>query len=857
MEALRKKFIPHLISFFIFVTLAIFFASPAMKGMRIDAHDTNQNKGMSKEIWDHRDEYQEEPLWTNSMFGGMPSFQISIAYPKNLVRQIDKVLGLGLPHPINTIFKSMIGFYILLIILRVPWEYSIAGAIAFSLSTYFIIILQAGHNTKAIACAYMAPTIGGVILAYRGRIMLGGVITALFFSLNIAANHLQVTYYLGLSLLLFGLIELGFSIKNKTLKTSIPSILVCVGALVLSLAVNNTNIRLTQEYVKLSQRGTSELEIKKRQKEEKAKQATEARENAIKRAKKQEELDAQNKKIKEEDKFVFNEADYLPGDKAYATNYSYGWGESLSLLVPNIRGGGGADEHKGTKANKAFKSQSGMLLYWGKQPSVSGPVYIGACIIFLFVLGAITVKNNYKWWLIGTFILGLFISYGKNFLPFFNFMFDYFPFYKGFRAVTIGMVISELAAPILGFLLIKEIITGEIEKERVLFGLKIAGGTLVAILLLLYLKGPDLFEFSGRFDDKVGERGANILQKERIKIFKEDILRSLLFVLLSAGTVFILIKSWFKPQYVAIILGLVVIADLYPVNQRYLNEDNYVKKKKSKKPFNKKPAYSIFLNDPSEFRVFNTVGGYGSAINDASTAYFAKDIAGYSSVKLMIYQDLLDLSLGQEMQQVSGTIQQMLQQINGIDRNYTNQLLSKNNIINMLNTKYIIYDNNKPAYENPFAFGNAWLIKNKIHHASPDSVMFNLRKENLRESALIIGENSNKQYSAQGAIKLINYKTNHLTYEFESSSNQFAVFSEVYYKDWNAYIDDELVDIIRSNYALRGLEVPVGKHKIEFKFEPAIYYQGENISLIASLILFGLLGFVVYKEIKFIKQQTV
>lgn len=855
MEALKKKFIPHILSLFIFVVLAIFFAAPAMKGMGIDAHDANQSKGMSKEIWDHRDEYQEEPLWTNSMFGGMPSFQISIAYPKNLVRQIDKALGLGLPHPINTIFKSMIGFYILLIILRVPWKYSIVGAIAFALSTYFIIILQAGHNTKAIACAYMAPTVGGIILAYRGKLLLGGVITALFFSLNIAANHLQVTYYLGLSLLLFGLIELGFSIKNKTLKKSIPSILVCIGALILSLAVNNTNIRLTQEYVKLTQRGTSELEIKKRQKEEAAQQAEDARIAAIEKAKKQEELDAQDKTIKEEDKFVFNAADYLPSDKAYATQYSYGWGESLSLLVPNIRGGGGADEHKGTQVNKAFKSQSGMLLYWGDQPSVSGPVYIGAGIMFLFLLGAFIAKSKYKWWLMGTFVLGLFISYGKNFLPFFNLMFDHFPFYNGFRAVTIGMVISELAAPILGFIVIKEIITGEIEKSRVILGIKVIGGTLLTILLFLYLKGPDLFEFTGKYDAQVGERGAKLLVKERKELFSSDVLRSLFYVILTAGVVFALVQNWLKSQYIAIILGLIVISDLYNVDQRYLNEDKYVSSKKAKKPFEQKPAYSVIVNDPDEFRVFNTVNGYGGAINDASTAYFAKDIAGYSSVKLMIYQDLLDLSLGQEMQQVAGTIQQMIKQINGIDPNYTNQLLSKNNIINMLNTKYIIYDNEKAAYENPFAFGNAWLVKNTIHHSSPDSVMFNLRKENLRQSALVIGENQNKQYSAQGSIELINYKTNHLTYEFESAAEQFAVFSEVYYKDWNAYVDGELIDITRVNYALRGLELPAGKHKIDFKFEPAIYFQGENISLIASLILLGLLGFVIYKEIKSIKGE--
>ena len=847
-----KKLTKHLIAIGAFILIAAVYCSPVFDGKKINAHDTNQHKGMSKEIFDHREEFDEEPLWTNSMFGGMPTFQISILYPKNLIKKIDLALNLGLPQPIGVIFKYMLGFYILLLALKVPWKYAIAGSIAFAFSSYFMIILEAGHNTKAKAVSYMAPMIAGIILSYRGKYLIGAAVTALFLSLNIVSNHVQVTYYAGLSVLVLGAFELWKGLKNRNMKSFAIGTGVSVVALILALLVNNTNLRLTSDYVKDTQRGTSRLEIKARKAKEK--------EDAL-----QMQLEASKGDVGVKP---------MSAKKAYATRWSYGIQESFTLLIPDFKGGGSSDAHRDTETYKTIKKylkrqnpriskkelskqagkQTGSILYWGDQPGVNGPVYIGAGIVLLFILGLILVKSEHKWWLLITALLGLFISYGKNSLGFFHFMFDYFPLYDKFRAVTIGMVITELAFPLLGFLFLKELLLGELDKERVYKVCLYGTGALAGVLVLFYLGSANLFDFSKASDVQMGEDFARIIKKDRIEIFKSDVGRSLLIVLLTGGVVLAICKQWFKHNVIAIGLALICVGDLYAVSSRYLNESVYKKEAKVSKPFKEKKANTEILKDKSNFRVFNVSAGVGGAINDASTSYFHHTIGGYSSVKLMNYQDLLDYSLGADMQKIASGLGRIQDEFGGLPLHEFNKLCSSTNLLNMMNTKYIIIHKDYPPLVNSNAFGNAWLVKGIQSYDSPDSVMFNLPNRDLKQFALAekvdVSGLEGRSYSTEGNVVLANYKANHLTYDFKAKGDSYVVFSEVYYKGWNAYIDGELVLHNKVNYVLRGLEVPKGNHIIEFKFEPTIYAQGENISLIGSLIVILLLVLAAFKGYK-------
>ncbi len=856
MDSFRKQITPHAISIAIFIIIASLFSLPAFKGKSIYSHDITQHKGMSKEIKDHREEFNEEPLWTNAMFGGMPAYQISVLYPGNLIKHIDRALNLGLPHPAGKIFKYLIGFYLLLLVLKVPWKFAIAGAAAFALSSYFIVILEAGHNTKAGSIGYLPPLLAGILLAYRGKYLWGAAITALFFSLNLGANHVQITYYMGLSLIMLGVVEFIKSIKDKTIPHFIKASAVIVGAVMLAMGANNTNLLLTQDYVKDTQRGQSELQIKKDNAEKAGNIAEERRLVAIENAK------------NNTDSIPFNEADFLPPKKAYATQWSYGLNESWTLLIANFNGGGSSDANKKTdtyaaniknlkryrlskkERSKYAAQQTGRAMYWGKQPGVNGPVYIGAGVVFLFLMGIFAGKSHYRWWLLGTAVIGIFIAWGKNFLPFFNFMYDYFPLYNKFRAMTMATTITELAVPLLGFIFLKELLLNELEVTRTMKILKIITGSTLGLLAVFYLFGTNLFDFSAGKDAGVDIQILKLIKTDRIALFKSDVLRSCFFVAVAAGVVYAIIKKSIQPQILAIILGLSITADLWTVDKRYLNEDKYVKTRKALVPFKISDASkSIKQIATGQYRVFNVSNGTSGAINDASTAYFHHDIGGYSSVKLMIYQDLIDYSLGQEMRAIEQLVGQMKKQIGKVDPAYMNQYMAKSNVINMLNTQFIITDPKQVPFKNPHAFGNAWLVKETKSMQSPDSALFGLSTNNLSTTGLILGENStSKSYAGNGEISLLNYKANELHYSFNSQSEEFAVFSEVFYKGWNAYIDKKLVDHVRANYVLRGLEIPAGKHEIVFKFEPEMYSNGEVMALISSILVLLLFGFTVYRE---------
>ena len=793
-----SKIAPYLGAILIFLIITLVYFHPLLEGKRIQQSDIQQFTGMSKEIVDFREQYDSEPLWTNSMFGGMPAYQVSTVYEGNVLGFLDKILSLGLPHPASTVFLYFIGFFILLLVLRInPWL-AIAGSVAFAFSSYFFIILDVGHNSKAHAIAYMAPVLAGIILTLRRKYLWGGIMTAVFLSLQLKANHPQITYYLALIVFLLGIFKFIEAIREK----QIPSFALSVGVLIIAAAfalmTNITSLWATYEYGKHTIRGKSELTN-----------------------------DQHNK---------------TSGlDRDYATQWSYGIGETMTLLIPNFYGGPSAAKISensaivdALKANnipqnqiKQFVSYPLPFLYWGDQPSVAGPVYVGAIVVFLFILGLIIVRGPLKWWLLAVTILSILLSWGHNFMAFTNFFMDYIPGYNKFRAVSMTLVMAELAMPLLALLALKELFKEAADPKQQFKSLQIAfyitGG-----LTLLFVLFPGMFlSFSGPNDANLQQQFQfpdwlmQAIKDERARVLRLDAFRSFAFILLAAITLWALIFSKLKRSYIYIILGFLILFDLLFIDKRYLNKESFTTKTKVEKPFTPTPADQQILQDKDpNFRVMNLSV---NTFNDASTSYFHKSIGGYHGAKLRRYQELIE-----------------------------NQI-SKNNmdVLNMLNTKYLIIpgEDRKPRVQRNFdALGNAWFVEgykmvdnadqemDAISHFNPaDTAIIDKRYENL-----IAGFTPGRDSAA--SIILTSYKPNELIYEYTTPLNGLAVFSEIYYPEgWEAEVDGKPLPHFRANYVLRAMMLPAGSHTLTFKFEPRVYFVGETISYISSIILLVLI----------------
>ncbi len=800
--------LPHISAIIIFLTISLAYFSPVLEGKILRQHDNIQYRGMSKEIVDFRAKYHKEPLWTNSMFGGMPAYLVSMVYSSNLFRYVDKYVSLTLNPPVQYLFLTLLGFYFLLVVgFRVnPWL-SIAGAIVFAFSSYFFIILAAGHNTKAHAIAYIAPVLTGIVLSFRGKLLWGGVLTGVFLALQMTANHPQITYYTLFIVLIFGIVYLIQAIKEKTLPTFFKTVGVLVVALALAIGVNITSLLLVNEYGKVSIRGESEL------------------------------TNDQGNKTSGLDK------DYILND------YSYGIDETMNLFIPNSKGGASSGFDTNSQTYKELKAakvqgakqivQRSPLAYWGTQRFTSGPVYIGAAIIFLFVLGLFLVRGPVKWWLASAVVFSVFLAWGKNFMFLSEFFIHYVPGYNKFRTVSMILVIAEFAIPLFGILVVRDIFDGTISKEAVLKGLKnslyIVGG-----IALLFTVFPGLFfDFSAPIDEQLRSSGwpDQLLQSvrdDRKHLLQADAFRSLIFVILTAGLIAGFIFGKVKKTWFILGLAIIFLADMWPVNRRYLNNDNFTVKREIKDPFKPSPADLQILQDKDpDFRVLNlTVNTF----NDASTSWFHKSIGGYHGAKIRRYQDLITQHISQ----------------------------NNMNVLNMLNTKYIIVPNDKKqpvARMNPAALGNAWFVSKFRMVENPDEEIHALTDFDPSQEAIV-----DKRFvdylkglepvvDSVSSIKLVSYLPNDLIYESSSTKEGLAVFSEIYYKEgWKAFIDGKESSYIRVNYILRALRIPAGEHKIEFKFEPKLYYTGQKISLASSIILlllfFGLAGKSIMDEMK-------
>ncbi len=785
-----KRFLPHLLIILGFIILSLAYFSPVLSGKQIFQSDIMQYIGMSKQQTDFRAATGEETYWTNAAFGGMPTYQLGALYPHNYIKKLDSVLRF-LPRPADYLFLYFIGFYILLLTLKVDFKLAALGALAFGFSTYLIIILGVGHNSKAHAIAYMPLVLSGILLVFQNKYISGFLLTTVAMALELSANHYQMTYYLLLLVLVLGGAYLFDAYKKKILPHFFKSIGIMFFAVLLAIGLNATNIMATQEYVKESTRGKSELTINP---------------------------DGTSK-------------DVTTGlDKAYITEYSYGFLETFNLFIPRLLGGGnGEDVGKDSEMYKfytgvgaspveALREVKHTPTYWGNQPIVEAPAYIGAVVLFLFVFGLFVVKGRLKWWLVGGTIMSLLLSYGKNLGFLTDFFIDYVPMYNKFRAVSSIQVVLELCIPVLAIFGLVRLFNDFEKDEEKLKALKLAAGISggIAILFLIF-KGS--FDFVGANDgyyrQAYGEYGQSFLdalKADRKAMFTSDTLRTLILVLLSAGTIWLFLKKKLSQNALIIVFAVLILFDLVNVNRRYVNNDNFVPSLQVSKPYQANTADLEIMKDDGHFRVLDV------ASSGARASYFHNSLSGYHAAKLGRYNELFDFHI------------------------------TKNNmnVLNMLNTKYIIADDEKGAvfpYENTDTNGNAWFISELKKMDSANAEMIALDSLNTKIKAVTTQDLSEARFKTDSTatINVLEYRPNYIKYNSNNTNDGFAVFSEIYYADgWNAYIDGTLQPHYRVNYVLRGMPIPKGQHTIEFKFEPQVIETGSTIAL-ASSILLGLL----------------
>ena len=805
-----------------FAVITLVYFSPVLQGKRIKQHDIEMHLGMSQEITEFREATGEQTLWTNAPFGGMPAWNISVPSKGNLTNPIYKGLSLGFPHPIGSVFICMLGFFILLLVLDCGFWISFVGAIAYGFTSYLFIVIGAGHNAKAMAMAYMAPVIAGVLLAYKGKYLWGWILTAFALAFEVRTNHLQITYYLALTIVILVIAEFISDIKSKRLGHFFKASAGLVVAAILGVLTCSTALYGNYEFGKETTRGKPVL--------------------------------------------TRNEDNQTKGlDRDYITQWSYGKGETWSLLIPNAKGGASAYIGKQNpaldKADRQFRESIAQSnAYWGDQPGTSGPVYVGAIVVFLFVLGALTVKGKLKWALLIATLLSILLSWGKNFMGFTNFFLDYIPGYDKFRAVSMTLVIAEVTMPLLGFLGLAEIAKSPENFKQNMKKFYIALGITAGICLVFYI-APKVFfnflsqgeaeQFSAMSKGKDGALYANFatqLENVRVAIFRKDAMRSLLFIILAAVSLFLYGKGKLKGQIAFPILAALVLIDMYPIDKRYLNNDKFVSQQKYDKPFTASVADKAILEDKAlDFRVADITK---DMFNDASTCYFHKSLGGYSGAKLRRYQDVISQYLGGELNQLrkAQTAQDLMLS------------LEQQKVVNMLNTKYVIYNPNAQPFPNPYAMGNAWVAKDIQWVDTPNDEIDAIGTTDLQHTAIV-----NKEFEQQignyrltdsilPEITLVDYKPNKLTYRFNgvptgsTASNFLVVFSEIWTsKGWTMYVDGQEQPLMRANYILRSALIPSGDHEIVMEYAPKAWTVGNTVSFVSSLIMIlGLIAALVY-----------
>ena len=812
----------HFIVAAVFLVITFIYFTPAFQGKTLGQSDVIGAQSTQKEINDYRAR-GVTILWTNQIFGGMPVFQIWAPYPNSIATWVIKIAAAIFPNPLYDIFLLLFGTYFLFSVLKLnPWL-AATGAIAFTFSSYNIILLVAGHSNQALAIAFFAPIIASIILTLRGKYLTGGTLTAFFLAMEIKANHVQMTYYLLLALVILLCIELYHSIKIKATPAFFKSLAYIAGATLLAVAINASLLWSTLEYSQYSYRGKSNLT-----------QGTKEPRNGL--------------------------------DRDYAYKWSQGVGECFTFLVPNAYGGGSGTEtlDQNSETAKVFIAKGiseeqaaayaqqipnlqgpGLALYWGNKPGTAGPFYFGAVICFLFLFGLLIVKNRIKWWLLGTVILTMLLSFGNNWPYVSDLFFNYLPLYNKFRAVESILAVTSICFPMLAFLAIQEVVTS-IDKQTILKKLKLAfyitgGLTLILIglpQLFLSFKPSDYqnsityLTKAFRGDSQVATSVANALVNDRMSLERGDAIRSLIIVAIVFGVLWIFIKQKISLTILSLTLFVVTLVDMWQIDKRYLKSESFQDKQDAEQLIRQRGVDQLIMKDTDpDFRVFDVTQGIKS---DTFTPFFYKSIGGYSAARLKRYDELID--------------------------NQFSQNPPNHNVLDMLNTKYIITPDtaqNLTVINNTTACGHAWFVKNVKYVADANNEMNALNSFTPKDEAIIDVQYKNLVGEKQlprdtgAAITLTSYNPDNLTYKTHSATAQIAVFAEIYYnKGWSMMIDGKDQPYFRADYLLRAAQIPAGSHKVDFVFHPASYYTGEKISLAGSILLILALGGAVYGETK-------
>lgn len=792
---IRKSLI-HLYTAIGFAVVSLIFYSPLLEGKKLYQSDINQYEGMSREISDNRDNFSDEIYWIDNAFGGMPTFQLGAKFAYDILAPIHMMFRF-IPRPAHTLFLYLLTMYILLMVLKIPWRIAVLGSIAFAFSTYLLIILQVGHNTKALAISYIPLVVAGLLLLKQHKLLPGFLVSLVAISLQIRANHYQMTYYMLILLGIYFIVYLVDSYRKNDVKDFITYMSLFVLAGILSLGLNAPNILSTYDYSKYSTRSQSELKLNP---------------------------DGTEKEIS------------TGLDYDYITQYSYGIFESLNLIAPRVQGGASSEDvgedsdlYEFLIDNNVPKPQAESFIksvptYWGSQPILEAPAYIGASIAFLFILSLFVVKGPFKWWLLISFILSLLLSWGKNFPLLTNLFIDYVPFYNKFRAVSSIQVILEFAVPLLAVIgLNKFLADADLKNIRRSFAI------FSVPLIILFLFSGSL-SFVGLYDNYYsngyGQEIFNQIIEERKNIFNKDVLRALLI----GGIIFLTLRfsKSIGRNFTFLIVSIIVFIDLYSVNSRYIDKDLFIDK--SINTYQLSEIDNEILLDTLDYRVFNLSTG----LSNASSSYYHNSLNGYHAAKLRRFQEYYDYLTFHDNEK----------------------------LFNSLNVKYLIGKDDQDQdqlYVNPDALGNAWAVDSLLVLDNPDELLNKLKDTNISKIALglkkSIPKDLPKIFNSKDLIEIEKVKnsSSHLTYNYNALSDQLIVFSEIYYPSgWEVFVDGEKSNFFDVNYLLRGMLIPKGKHKIEFYFSPKIVNTGINIRIITIIITFSLIAYMLYRENKWV-----
>lgn len=813
---LLKRALPDIIAVVLFLLISVTYFAPAeFEGRILSQDDSVAGIGSGREAQEYLEKTGERTRWTNSIFGGMPTYQSAPSYhSSDSLKLVEKVYRLFLSGCTGLVFILLLGFYILLRAFNYSAWLSALGAIIWAFSSYFFIIIAAGHIWKFVTLAYIPPTIAGMVWAYRGKYLLGGLITALFVALQILSNHVQMTYYFLFVMLFMAIAYFADAYQKKELPRFFKATGVLVVAALIGVSINLSNLFHTYQYSKETMRGKSELVKPEAKQDDQTKSGLE---------------------------------------RSYITHWSYGISETFSLLIPNVKGGASVPLSKNEDAmKKANPTYAGIYnqigQYWGEQPFTSGPVYVGAFVLMLFILGLFIVKGPMKWALLAATVLSILLSWGKNFMGFTDFFLDYIPMYDKFRAVSSILVIAEFTIPLLAIMALKEIVTNpQVLKDKLKFlyiSFGLTGG--VALLFALaptfffssYIPSAEMQALQSGIPTEHLTPIINNLTEMRVSIFTADAWRSFFIVVIGTLMLFVYNMGKLKAHWMIAAIAFLCLADMWSVDKRYLYDELFVEKHHQEYFYRKTPADEFILQDKAlDYRVLNLAS---NTFNENTTAYWHKSIGGYHAAKLRRYQEMIDYHIEKEM----NTLREDVIKAGGEMSQVSPDGFP---VLNMLNTKYFIFPGEEGKtipVQNPYVFGNAWFVNNVKYVDNANEEIEDIGKVNLQETAIVdvkfkqaLNDVQTVFKDSLSSITLIAYEANELTYKTNNAKDGVAVFSEIYYPGWTATIDGKDTPISRADYILRVMNIPAGEHTIVMKFDPRSLHTTEGIAYTGLVLL--------------------